>query len=126
MRCIFYQYNDPRNRPTKPPNQLLRYPGRALAEELDLTQRNRNDGDINKPRHEKTLSSGFQTRSDTNRAVQSQKMVSGLKFWIEQVEGLYYLCSENNGADQLCGYPRPTFRRCRMSYLPVLLYIRLH
>ena len=22
--------------------------------------------------------------------------------------------------------PRPTFRRCRMSYLPVLLYIRLY
>ena len=41
------------------------------------------------------------TRSDTNRAVQSQKMVRGWKFWIEKVEDLYYLCSKSKGADQL-------------------------
>ena len=41
------------------------------------------------------------TRSDTNRAVQSQKMVRGLKFWIKKVEELFYPCSENKGADQL-------------------------
>ena len=41
------------------------------------------------------------TRSDTNRAVQSQKMVRGWKFWILKVEELYYLCSENKGAGQL-------------------------
>ena len=51
-------------------------------------------------------SSGFPTRPDTNRAVQPHKMVSGLKFWVKQVEELYYLCSENKGADQLCGYYR--------------------
>ena len=28
-------------------------------------------------------------------------MVLGLKSHIEEVEGLYYLCSENKGADQL-------------------------
>ena len=44
------------------------------------------------------------TRSDTNRAVQSQKMVRGWKFCIEVEEGLYYRCSENKGADQLRGY----------------------
>ena len=43
-------------------------------------------------------------RSDTNQSVQLQKMVRGLKFWIEEVEGLYYLFSDNNGADQLCSY----------------------
>ena len=43
----------------------------------------------------------FSTRSDTNRAVQSQKTARGLKFRIKKVEGLYYLCSENKGADQL-------------------------
>ena len=37
------------------------------------------------------------TRSDKNRAVQSQKMVRGLKVWILKVEALYYLCSENKG-----------------------------
>ena len=49
------------------------------------------------------LSSGFPTRSDRSRVVQSQKMVRGLKFRIEGVEGLYYLCSENKGTDQLRG-----------------------
>ena len=36
-------------------------------------------------------SSGFPTRSDTNRAVQPQKMAIGLKFRIEEAEGLYYI-----------------------------------
>ena len=48
-------------------------------------------------------SSGFPTGSDTNQAVLSQKMARGLKFCIiYEVEGLYCLCSENKGADQLC------------------------
>ena len=50
--------------------------------------------------------SGFPTRADTNWAVQLQKMSSCLKFRIEEVEGLYYPCSENKGADQFCGLPR--------------------
>ena len=33
---------------------------------------------------------GFNTRSDTNRAVQPQKMAEGLKFRIKEVVGLYY------------------------------------
>ena len=45
----------------------------------------------------------FPTRSDTNWAEQPQKIVRGLKFWIEVVEGLYYPYSENKGADQLRG-----------------------
>ena len=48
--------------------------------------------------------SGFPTRSDTNQAVQLQKMARGLQFRIYKVEGLYYQCSENEGADQLRGY----------------------
>ena len=47
---------------------------------------------------------GFPTRFDTNQAVQPQKIVKGLKCWIYKVEGLYYLCSENKGTDQLHGY----------------------
>ena len=39
--------------------------------------------------------------SDTNRALQPQKMVRGLKSWIKEVEALYFLCSENKGADLL-------------------------
>ena len=42
--------------------------------------------------------------SDTNLAVQSQKMDKSLEFRIQEVEGLYYPCSENKGADQLRGY----------------------
>ena len=53
----------------------------------------------------KNLSSGVPTGSDTNRAVQPQKMARGLYFQVLKVEGLYYLCSENKGANQLCGYP---------------------
>ena len=40
----------------------------------------------------------FPTWSDTNQAVQLQKMARGLKFRIQKVERLYYLCSENKGA----------------------------
>ena len=40
-------------------------------------------------------------RSDTNQAVQAQKMARGWKFWIKKVEQQYYPCSENKGADQL-------------------------
>ena len=39
--------------------------------------------------------------SDISKAVQPQKMARGLKFRIKEVEELYYLCSENKGADQL-------------------------
>ena len=54
----------------------------------------------------------FLTRSDTNRVVQSQKMARGLKFRIKKVEGSFYPCSENKGADQLCGYRKADLRLC--------------
>ena len=41
--------------------------------------------------------------TDTNWAVQPQKLARGLKFQIKRVERLYYLCSENKGANQLYG-----------------------
>ena len=44
------------------------------------------------------------TRSDTNRAVQSQNKARSLKFRIYEEEELYYPCSENKGADQLRSY----------------------
>ena len=51
----------------------------------------------------KKWSYSIPTRSDTNRAVQPQKIVRGLKFLIKEVEGLYYQCNKNKGADQLPG-----------------------
>ena len=58
------------------------------------------------------------TRSDANRAEQSQEMVRGWKFWIKKDEELYYPCSENKGADQLRSYCeadlRLCFRLCRL------------
>ena len=54
----------------------------------------------------------FLTRYYTNQAVQLHKMARGLKFRIYKVEGLYYLCSENKGADQLRGYREADLRLC--------------
>ena len=48
----------------------------------------------------------FLTRSDTNQAVQPKKMARGLKCRIYEVEGLYYLYSENSCAltvQLICG-----------------------
>ena len=39
-------------------------------------------------------------------------MSRGLKFRIQKVEGLYYLCSENKGADQLRGYRKADLILC--------------
>ena len=52
----------------------------------------------------RNLSSGFLTRTDTNLAVQTQKMVRGLKFLIQEEEGFNYLCSKHKGADKMHGY----------------------
>ena len=49
----------------------------------------------------------FPTWSDTNQAVQLQEMARGLK-----EGGLYYLCSENKGADQLHIYCAADLRLC--------------
>ena len=57
-------------------------------------------------------SSGFSTRSDTNQAVQPQKLDRSLKSLIKKVEGLYYPSSENKGADQLRGYREADLRLC--------------
>ena len=54
----------------------------------------------------------FLTWSNTNQAVQLQKLARGLKFPILKVDGLFYLCSENKGADQLCGYRKADMRLC--------------
>ena len=53
-----------------------------------------------------------QTRSNTNRPVQSQEQARSLKFWIQEEERLYYPCKENKGADQLCSYCEANLRLC--------------
>ena len=55
---------------------------------------------------------GFPTWSNTNQAVQLQKMARCLKFRLLEEEGLYYSCSENKGADQLRGYREADLRLC--------------
>ena len=64
----------------------------------------------------------FPNRSDTNWPVQAQKRARSLKFRIEVEEELYYLSSENKGADQLRGYReadlRLCFRLCRLLVFP--------
>ena len=62
----------------------------------------------------------FPTWSDTNQTVQLQKMARGLKFRIYKVKGLYYLYSQNKGADQLRGYCEDDLRLCfRICKKPV-------
>ena len=59
-------------------------------------------------------------QSDTNRATRPHKMVRGLKFRMKEVEGLYYLCGENKGADQLRSYREADLRLCfRICKKPV-------
>ena len=60
------------------------------------------------------------TRSDTNQAVQLQKMARGLKLCIEVEDGLYYLFSENKGADQLRGYREADLHLC---FCPRTLFV---
>ena len=59
----------------------------------------------------------FPTKSDTNQPTRSQKQARSLNVRIKDDEGLYYLCSENKDADQLCSYCtadlRPCFRICK-------------
>ena len=54
----------------------------------------------------------FPTRSETNQTVLQQKMARGSKFRTWKVKGLYYLCSENKGTDQLRGYHEADLRLC--------------
>ena len=60
----------------------------------------------------------FLNRSNTNRAVQAQKMARDWKYGILKVEELYYQCRENKDADQLRSYCeadlRICFRLCKM------------
>ena len=53
---------------------------------------------------------------------QPYKMARSLKFRIQEVEGLYYLCIKNKGADQLRGYREADLRLCfRICKKPVFL-----
>ena len=61
-------------------------------------------------RDTRKLTTWFPTRSGTNHAVQPEKMARSLKFWIKEEEGLYCLCRENKGADQLCSYCEAALR----------------
>ena len=54
----------------------------------------------------------FPNRSDTNHAVQAQKMDRDWKFWLYKVEELYYTCSENKVAAQLRSYCEADLRLC--------------
>ena len=56
----------------------------------------------------------FSNRSDTNRAVQSQKKARSLKFRIKEADGLYFPSSKNKGADQL--RDNLCFRLCRLVF----------
>ena len=74
------------------------------------------------PRSEKTGLRGFRPGSIQTGLYSHRKWLEarGLKFRIEKVEGLYYLCSENKGADQLRGHRKADLRLCfRICKRPV-------
>ena len=54
----------------------------------------------------------FPNRTDTDQAIQAQKMTRGGKFWILKGEELYYWCSKNKGTDQLRSYCQADLRLC--------------
>ena len=58
---------------------------------------------LDEPSCKKTGLLGFRL-GPTHARLYPLKMARGLKFWISEVEGLYYLSSENKGADQLRSY----------------------
>ena len=62
----------------------------------------------------------FPNRSDTNQAVQAQKLARGWKFWIYKVDELCFPYGVNKGADQLRRYgeadQRLWFRICRLFF----------
>ena len=63
--------------------------------------------------------------SDTNRAVRRQKIAKaarGLKFLIKEVEGLYYLCSKNKGAQLICAFVL-AYAKSRFSMTRQLIYV---
>ena len=62
------------------------------------------DGYRNGAASQENLFSGFPKMPDTKRGVQSQKLARGYTIPNQKVEGLFYLCIENKGANQLCGY----------------------
>ena len=47
----------------------------------------------------------------------SQKMGRGLKFWIQEEQGLYSVCRENKGAVQLHGYCAADLRHFFFVYV---------
>ena len=68
---------------------------------MNITYVNTTYFDRKRAASRENLSMGFLTRFETIRTVQPQKMNRCIKFWIYEVEGLFYLCSGRKNADQL-------------------------
>ena len=59
---------------------------------------------IIEPRFEKTSFRGFRPGPTQKPSIQSQKQARIWQVWVLVEEELYYVCSKNKGADQLCSY----------------------
>ena len=62
------------------------------------------------------LISCFTSHSTAKVIFWKTKAYRDLKFCIEEEEGLYYLCSENKCADQLCGHREAGLRLFFFAY----------
>ena len=58
---------------------------------------------LSKPCHEKTCLQGLATRQDSNQPAQLMRLARALKFWLRQVEVLYYPGSEQQMCWSDCG-----------------------
>ena len=86
---------------------------KALLDELGLTYIWLQQSEITipfKPRHEKTCLREFPTRS--NWPAQLQKLAWGLKFWLQKLETLHYLDSEQQRRWSDCADAQADLRLC--------------
>ena len=65
-----------------------------------------------KPLHEKTCLREFPTRSDSKWPAQIQKLAWGLKFWLQKLETLHYLGSEQQRRWSDCADAQADLRLC--------------
>ena len=90
---------------------------------------------IIEPRHEKTCLREFPTRSDSNRPAQLQKLAWGLKFWLQKLETLHYLGSEQQRRWSDCAdaqadlrlvvriWHKTRFLMARLSWFPFIWFV---
>ena len=82
---------------------------KAIYSELQHLQRSKESTYVNE---EYMWASEFPTRSDWNWPAQPQKLAWGLKFWLQKLETLHYLGSEQQRRWSDCADAQADLRLC--------------